>query len=49
MLKLNLCDYSDANIVVKGPISVGLVQPPAVNPNNNNKEVVCTNCAAFTD
>ena len=39
--------YSDAYILVKGPISV---EPQAgANPNNNEKEVVFKNCAPFTD
>ena len=44
-----ITSYSDTYILVKGTITVALVPPPAVNPNNNNKEVVFKNCAPFTD
>ena len=40
MLKSSLCDYSDAYILVKGTITIASVLPQAVNPNNNNKDVV---------
>ena len=36
----NLCDYSDAYILVKGTITV---------LNNTNKKVILKNCAPFTD
>ena len=49
MLKSSLCDYSDANILVKGTITIVPVPPPAANPNNNDKEVVFKNCPPFTD
>ena len=49
MLKLSLCDYSNAFILVKRIVSVAPVPPPAVNPNNNNKEVVLKNCDPLTD
>ena len=49
MLKSSLCDYSDAYILVKGTITIAPVPPPAVNPNNNNKEVVFKNCVPFVD
>ena len=39
MLKPSLWDYSDASIFVKGTISVAAAPPPAVNSNNNDKEV----------
>ena len=45
----SITSYSDTYILVKGTITVGLVPPPAVNPNNNDKEVVFKNCAPFTD
>ena len=44
-----ITSYSDTYILVKGTITVALVPPPAVNPNNNDKEVVFKNCAPFTD
>ena len=40
MLKSSLCDYSDAYILAKGTIKIASVPPPAVNRNNNNKDVV---------
>ena len=40
MLKMNLCDQSDIFILVKGTISILPETPPALNPDNNNKEVV---------
>ena len=40
MLKSSLCDYSDAYIIVKRPISIAPVPPIAANSNNNDKEVV---------
>ena len=49
MLRSSLCDYSDAYILVKGTITITPVPPPAVNPNNNDKEVVFKNCAPFND
>ena len=48
MLKSNLCDYSDAYILVKGTITVAQVLAPAA-PDNVGKEVVFKNCAPFTD
>ena len=49
MLKSSLCDYSDVYVLTKGTISIVPVPPPAVNPNNNDKEVVFKNCTPFTD
>ena len=49
MLKLSLCDYSDAYTLVKGTISIVSEPPPAENLNNSDKEVVFKNCASFTD
>ena len=37
MLRSNLCDYSDAYILVKGTITIAPVPPPPANPNNNDK------------
>ena len=48
MLKSSLCHYSDTYILVKETITIQPV-PPAVNWNNNNKEVVFQNCTPFTD
>ena len=49
ILKISLCDYSDAYILVKGTISIAPVPPPAVNTDNNNKELVFKSCNLFTD
>ena len=49
MLKLSLCDYSDAYILVKGNITITTVSPTAANPNDNDKEVVFKDCVPFTD
>ena len=46
ILKSILCDYSDAYIVVIGTITVAEV---AAGEGNNNIQVVCKNCAPFTD
>ena len=45
----NLCDYSDAYILVIGIITVPntATERPAVN--NTNKKVIFKNCAPFTD
>ena len=48
MVKLSLCDYSDAYILVEGTISMVLVPPPTANSNNNDEKVVFKNCAPFT-
>ena len=49
MPKSSLCDYSNAYILVKENITIAPVPPTAVNPNNNNKEVVFKNYFPFTD
>ena len=46
MLRSNLCDNSDAYILVKGTIKVA--QATAATPNNANKKVIFKNCAPFT-
>ena len=43
-----MCDYSDAYIIVKGTIKIAPAPPPASKTENDNKEVVFKNCAAFT-
>ena len=48
MLNLILCDYSDAYIALKGPITV-LNTGTATASSIRNKEVVFKNCAPFTD
>ena len=48
VLKSTFCDYSDAYIIVKETITnVRVLAPPE--PDNNDKEVVIKNCAAFID
>ena len=48
MKRSNLCDYSDAYILVKGTITVPdtLAQVEAVS--NTNKKVIFKNCVPFT-
>ena len=48
MLKSNLCNYSDAYILVKGTITVNNTGRAAA-PNNRNKKVIFKNCAPLTD
>ena len=43
MLKLSLCDYSDAYMLVIETITIALQEGD--NPNNVNKAVVFKNCA----
>ena len=40
MVKSNLCDYSDAYILVKGTVG---------DTNNTNKKVILKNCAPFSN
>ena len=47
MIKSNLCDYSDAYIHVKGPITVPNTTAQGVNLNNMNKKVTFKNYASF--
>ena len=49
MINSNLFDQSEAYIPVKGTITFAPVPPPAMNANNNHKELVFKNCAPFTD
>ena len=49
MLKSNLCDYSDAYILVKGTISVNNTAAQGAAANNTNKKVIFKNCAPFTN
>ena len=48
MLKSNLCDYSNAYILVKGTISVANTAAVDVNANNGNAKVIFKNCTPFT-
>ena len=47
ILKSSLCDSSDAEIIVKGTITIKA--EAGGNPNNGNRKVVFKNCAPFTD
>ena len=51
VLKSNLCDYSDAFIPVKGPITItgAGAENAAKQGDKKDKEVVFKNCAPFTD
>ena len=50
MLKLCLCDYNNAYILVNGVISVvNTVGVGATAANNNDKKVIFKNCAPFAD
>ena len=49
MLRSRLCDYTDANILVKGKISVNSTAAADADANNTNKKVILKNCAPFTD
>ena len=46
MVRSRLCDYSDAQILVKRTIT--LERATAAAPNNANKKVIFKNCAPFT-
>ena len=48
MLRLNLCDYSNAYILVKGTITVANTTAAAAAVNNVNKKVIFKNWAPFT-
>ena len=47
MLKASLCDYSDTYVLAKGTISIA--ELVGNNLNDNNEELVFTDCVAFTD
>ena len=49
MIRSNLCDYSDAYILVKGTITVPNTAAAGAAVNNTNKKVIFKNCAPFTD
>ena len=49
MIRSNLCDYSDAYILVKGTITVPNRAAAGSEVNNANKKVIFKNCASFTD
>ena len=49
MLRSNLCDYSDAYILVKGNITLNNPAADGAAANNTNKKVIFTNCVSFTN
>ena len=49
MLKFNLCNYSDAYILVKGNITVNNTAAADSDANNINKNVIFKNSAPFTN
>ena len=49
MLKSNLCDYSDAYILVKGTVPVNNTNAAGANANNADKKVIFKNSAPFTN
>ena len=46
MLRLSLCDYSNANMLVKKELTVAKETDAA--PNNADKKIIFKNCAPFT-
>ena len=48
-IRLSLCDYSDAYILVKGTITVPNMAAVGTAVNNTNKKVIFKNCVPFTD
>ena len=49
MTSLNLCDYSDAYILVKATITVPNTGAADMAANNTNKKEIFKNCAPCTD
>ena len=49
MLRSGLCDYSNANILVKGTITVKNTAGQGKANNATNKKVIFKNCALFTN
>ena len=48
MIRSRLCNYGDANMLVKGTITVPNMAAAGAAVNNTNKKVVFKNCASFT-
>ena len=48
-IRSNLCDYSDAYILVKRTITVPITEIAGTPVNNTNKKVIFKNCAPFTN
>ena len=49
MIRSNLCNFSDAYILVKGTITVPNTAAAGASVNNTNKRVILKNCVPFTD
>ena len=49
LIMSNLCDYSNAYILVNGTIKVLNTAAAGVAVNNANKKLIFKNCAPFTD
>ena len=49
ILRSSLCDYSDANILVKGTISVNNTAASDADANNTTKKLIFKNFTPFTD
>ena len=49
MLRSSLCNYSDAYIFVKGPITVENTLAQGQPNNGANEKVIFKNCAPFTN
>ena len=49
IIKSNLCDYSDAHILVKGTLTVPNTAAAGATVNNTHKKVTFKNCAPFND
>ena len=49
LIMSNLCDYSNAYILVNGTIKVLNMAAAGVAVNNTNKKLIFKNCAPFTD
>ena len=49
IIKSNLCDYSDAHILVKGTLTVSNTAAAGAAINNTHKKVTFKNCAPFND
>ena len=48
-MRLNLCDYSDAYILVTETITVPNTAAAGATVNNTDKKVIFKNCATFTN
>ena len=49
MIMSNLCDYSDAYILIKGTIAVPNTTVVCAAVNSTNKKIIFKNSASFTD